>query len=167
MKQRVEKAMRSVVALPPDDWHPADWDTLEAARAVFADELRVIDRRSESSARLTAERSKRARDDNRAVYTQAQGYKAVRRRSGGECEVGSPWCLGKAREVHHRAGRGFAECHHPLLLLHVCGHGNVDGCLGWLHQHGREATEQGWNIPRESVQLAELRRLLGGPGGES
>lgn len=71
----------------------------------------------------------------------------VRERSGGWCEANAPGCLGRATNVHHRAGRGFRGCHHPSLLGDYCGNGNTSGCHGYAHTHHDEAEEQGWILP--------------------
>jgi len=54
----------------------------------------------------------------------------VERRSGGVCEhCGTE----RAENVHHKAGRGFDGCHHPMLLVHLCGQGNTSGCHQLAH----------------------------------
>lgn len=66
-------------------------------------------------------------------------------RSGGVCEH----CRTEpATNHHHVAGRGFAGCHHPLLLKHLCGNGNVDGCHGLAHSLPmRTAAALGLRLP--------------------
>jgi hypothetical protein len=71
--------------------------------------------------------------------TQAQ-RDAVTRRSGGDCEARTPWCQGRATQVHHKHGRTDND---PAMLLHVCGMGNVNGCHGWIHQNATEARRLG------------------------
>lgn len=91
----------------------------------------------------------------------------VAARSGGRCEARTPVCQGAAREVHHRAGRGWPGCHHPDLLLHVCGHGNVDGCHGFIESHGIEAFARGWRLHRDSLEVREYRGQWPPPGAAS
>lgn len=63
-----------------------------------------------------------------ADYVAACGI--VDRRAKGCCEhCGTPG----ATNHHHLAGRGFAGCHHPLLIKLLCGNGNVDGCHRVAH----------------------------------
>lgn len=63
-------------------------------------------------------------------YTLAR--EIVRRRSKGVCEHCHD---APATNCHHKAGRGFAGCHHPMLLIDLCGTGgNLDGCHGLAHQ---------------------------------
>lgn len=92
-------------------------------------------------------RPQRTDEDRAADPTETEGKKATKARSGGVCEAGTPWCVGKATNVHHRAGRGFYGCHHPDLLLHVCGNGNVDGCHGFIEQNAPVAYAMGWRLP--------------------
>lgn len=68
-------------------------------------------------------------------------------RSRGRCEARTPDCRGMGTQVHHKAGRGFDGCHHPDLLLVVCGNGNWDGCHGYIHANRDRAEEAGWLLP--------------------
>lgn len=69
------------------------------------------------------------------------------KRSGGDCEVRSPWCQGKAREASHRLAEGQGGKWLVVNLMHSCGYGNLDGCHGYLHQHPEEAKAKGWIVP--------------------
>lgn len=54
----------------------------------------------------------------------------VRDRSGGMCER----CLVRpATEIHHRRYLSRGGKHNVANLLHLCGHGNYDGCHGEAH----------------------------------
>lgn len=64
------------------------------------------------------------------LWTERAAHAEVRARSGGRCELGAPGCQGVAREVDHTYGRRVADPHNPAKLLHLCGHGNTDGCHG-------------------------------------
>jgi hypothetical protein len=145
----------------PMEWMPHHYDTAEAAARLAAEWVRRDGRNQPATdAQGPQERRKRKpRDD-----TPPSSRQAVQARSGGVCEARTPWCQGEAREIHHRAGRGFAGCHHPDLLLHVCGHGNLDGCHGFIETHGTEAFDRGWRIRRGSVALRQILRDLGVDG---
>lgn len=49
--------------------------------------------------------------------------------------------------IHHRRMRShpFAELHQPANLLTLCGSGTT-GCHGWVHDHPKEAMENGWLV---------------------
>jgi hypothetical protein len=70
----------------------------------------------------------------------------ARQRSGGECEVRSPWHQGPAREFSHRLAEGQGGKWLVVNGLDSCGHGNLDGCHGYIHQHPEEATKYGWMV---------------------
>lgn len=54
----------------------------------------------------------------------------VRERSGGMCER----CLVRpATEIHHRRFLSRGGKHNVANLIHLCGHGNADGCHGEAH----------------------------------
>jgi hypothetical protein len=72
--------------------------------------------------------------------------KAARKRSGGDCEIRTPWCQGRAREFSHRKAEGQGGQWAASNGLDACGHGNLDGCHGYCHQHPEEARENGWFI---------------------
>jgi hypothetical protein len=67
-------------------------------------------------------------------------------RSFGQCEAGLPGCLGAVGVVHHRAGRGFAGCHHPDLLLAAC-----DPCHLNIHAHPSSSYESGLMLRRNGT----------------
>lgn len=88
---------------------------------------------------------KQRRSTGKAVGKSAT-QRAVRRRSGGECEVRSPWHLGKATNLSHRRHQGQGGEWSPVNILDSCGHGNATGCHGYIHQHPEEAREKGWIV---------------------
>lgn len=55
MRRNLEDALRSIAALPLDDWNDPEWSTFEAAQDVIAAELGRIDRRRASRPRRAAE----------------------------------------------------------------------------------------------------------------
>ena len=60
----------------------------------------------------------------------AIAHALVMERAKGKCEH----CRTEpATNVHHKAGRGFAGCHHPMLLVALCGSGNTSGCHQLAH----------------------------------
>lgn len=69
--------------------------------------------------------------------------KLVRARSGGLCEV-----CGRvpAREFQHRKAQVHGGEYSAVNGLDVCGHGNLDGCHGHIHQNATIAYEQGWSV---------------------
>jgi hypothetical protein len=74
--------------------------------------------------------------------------KATRRRSGDQCEIRSPWCLGPSAptEFSHRRADGQGGQWAASNGLRGCGHGNLNGCHGYCHQHPEEARENGWFV---------------------
>lgn len=95
---------------------------------------------------------------------------AVRRRSGGMCEV-----CGKAQATnfqHRKAagqGGGWSACNG----LDVCGMGNVSGCHGLIHQNPTLAYANGWSVrsghdpATQPVQLAGRGLCLLAPDGRA
>jgi hypothetical protein len=71
------------------------------------------------------------------VWTLPAAHREVHARSGGRCELGAPGCQRIAREVDHTYGRRVADPHDPAKLLHLCGHGNTDGCHGLVSSSRR------------------------------
>lgn len=136
MNRNLERSIRNLVDLPEDDWQPEHWATFEAAREHLRREIDQIDR-------ARAAEAERKKHRTAGWWTMNRARPVVRERSGGVCELAGPGCLGKAREVHHVFGRGGFDPHNPVKLLHLCGHGNTDGCHGWVHQtrEGRDAAE--------------------------
>ncbi|MCP5157736.1 MAG: hypothetical protein H6983_26425 [Ectothiorhodospiraceae bacterium] len=142
MNRRLEAAIRTIAALPADDWQPEHWGAFEAARHQLVLEVGRIDRAHEQS------RSDRQRRTE-GWWTLAEARKVVKERSGGMCELQGPTCQGKAREVDHVYGRRGPNPHDPAKLLHVCGHGNLNGC------HGLVSSSREWR-ERSRVLAAEL-----------
>ncbi|MFI6302134.1 hypothetical protein ACIBCH_09700 [Amycolatopsis thailandensis] len=71
----------------------------------------------------------------------------VKERSGGDCEVRiEGWCQGRAREFQHRLPAGRGGLFVPSNGLAVCGHGNFDGCHGFIHQNPTIAEKFGWTV---------------------
>ncbi|MGE0300918.1 MAG: hypothetical protein AB7R99_29945, partial [Pseudonocardia sp.] len=69
----------------------------------------------------------------------------VTARSGGVCEVCG---VAPAREFQHRKARVHGGAWSADNGLHVCGHGNVTGCHGLIHQHPALAydRDRGWSV---------------------
>lgn len=82
--------------------------------------------------------------------------KKLLKRSGGRCEVCG---LRPAREAQHRKNRSQGGTWNLSNLLHVCGHGNTDGCHGLIHQHPETAYANGWSV-RQSRNPAEMPAWL-------
>lgn len=76
-----------------------------------------------------------------------QAKELVGRRSGGDCEVRSPWHLGRATNFSHRRHDGQGGPWSASNGLNACGWGNATGCHGYIHQHPEEARENGWVVP--------------------
>lgn len=89
----------------------------------------------------------------------AASHLVVHERSRGRCEARTPWCEGAATQVHHRAGRGFAGCHDPLLLLDLCGTSS-SGCHGYIESHRTESYERGWLLKRNGPVVQHVRDVL-------
>lgn len=83
----------------------------------------------------------------------------ARDRFGGWCEIQSPWCQGRGREFSHRRAAGQGGLWVAENGLWSCGHGNLDGCHGWVHQHPENARENGW-IVLSSAEPAAVRTLI-------
>lgn len=113
-----------------------------AAHSILADLPRRIRRDREKAERRQQART--GRPAKQEPWTWENGRQAALERAGGLCEVKTPWCETLVTQVHHIAGRNWRGCHHPDLLLAVCGEGNLTGCHGWIHQHPDEARERGW-----------------------
>lgn len=84
----------------------------------------------------------------------------VPRRSGGDCEIRTPWCLGRATNLSHRRHQGQGGKWSPVNILDSCGHGNTTGCHGYLHQHPDEAKGKGWIVSAWGVNPADVEVLL-------
>lgn len=148
MNRSLERAIRNLVALPEDDWQPEHWTIFEAARAACEAEVGRID---QARTRTRSDRQRRTE----GWWKLPDAKVVVKARSGGRCELDGPGCTGRAREVDHVFGRGGFDPHHPSKLLHVCGHGNVDGC------HGLVSSSREWR-ERSRVLAAELHAAYEG-----
>ena len=146
MNKGTEAAIRAIVALPLDDWQPEHWDTFEAAQACCALEVARIDR---TRAQARTDRARR----EEGWWKMPAARKAVKERSGGLCELGGDGCMGRARDIHHVYGRRGPDPHRPDKLLHLCGHGNLDGCHGLVHSRAewRERAEAIARANREAM----------------
>ncbi len=77
-------------------------------------------------------------------------------RADGACEIRMEgWCQGRAREWQHRLPKGRGGLYVPSNGLAVCGHGNSDGCHGYIHQHPTISVEKGWTLPTGSDPALE------------
>lgn len=81
-------------------------------------------------------------------------------RSGGACEIRTPWCQGAGREFSHRRAQGQGGQWRATNGLYSCGHGNLDGCHGYLHQHPDEAREKGWAVSAWGPDPAEIEVFM-------
>ena len=80
------------------------------------------------------------------TISERQCRDTVTERSTG-CEVRvEGWCRGQAREFQHRLPVGRGGLFVPSNGLAVCGHGNLIGCHGFIHQHPKIAVEKGWTV---------------------
>lgn len=151
LPRQVEKVLRTLVELPDDNYGPADWASLDAARDAARGEIERLDRRVAAKAAVDAQRAERGvlnvtkrptrkPDPPELVRNRALAYE----RAMGVCEAGSPWCEGRPTQVHHIARRRGAGAHALTNLLAVCGMGNTSGCHGWIHQHPDEAKAKDW-----------------------
>ena len=147
--KRIMDALRTVAALPADDFQPSDWDALSAVQTVARDE---VGRWERAEARKASARAQRPTGAKRRVGGRkpdppelVMAKKVVRARSGGRCEARTPWCEGRATQVHHIHGRNDND---PDMLLHVCGLGNASGCHGYIHQNPAIAYERGWLVSK-------------------
>jgi hypothetical protein len=87
----------------------------------------------------------------------------VDERSEGWCEIAVEGvCQGLGREFQHRQAKGQLGAWTASNGLKVCGHGNVFGCHGYLHQHPIEAVAKGWTVESWDNPLTRpvLRRGL-------
>lgn len=86
--------------------------------------------------------------------------RVVHGRSGEDCEVRSPWCLGRATNLSHRNHEGQGGKWEPVNILDSCGWGNVTGCHGYIHQHPEEAREKGWVVSAFGADPAGVQVLM-------
>lgn len=89
--------------------------------------------------------------------------KLVRARSGGICEI----CGRKpATNFQHRLAVVHGGEYSATNGIDACGHGNLSGCHGHIHQHPAIAYEQGWSVrsghnpATQPVWLAGRGRVL-------
>lgn len=93
-----------------------------------------------SSKELRRTRIRAVSDKRRADTPTDDVLDAVRRRSGGKCEI----CrTATATQFHHRKPRSAGGKHTVENLLHVCGFGNTSGCHGRAHSDPDRYT-RGW-----------------------
>lgn len=146
LPRQVEKILRTLTELPVDDFGPADWASLDAARDAARGEIERLDRRTAAKAAADAQRAARATPKKAKPYRQdppelREAKVFVRNRSGGVCEANTPVCDHYARHVHHKARRKGKGSHAPELLLDVC-----PSCHDWIHDNVTEAYEREWLI---------------------
>lgn len=139
--KRQAEAVRTLAALPDDDWQPHDWDSFLEAVRVLEDELRRYDRMKARK----AVKPKRVKDIPPAAR------EALRERSNGVCEVNDLHVCGtparhRATVVHHVAGRGGKDPHRLSNLLHVC-----QGAHLMIHLHPSDSYARGWMVKRNGV----------------
>ncbi len=149
---RLTEAMRTLDALPVDDWQPHDWDTFEAARGVLRDYLGREDRQKANQPRRKLQsRPLRSQSDKRRseAAARAQVRIDVLARDGecipanrgmpGPCEVYG----GRAPlEVHEIAARGTHPGSHldPDLCVATCPshHDDLTNATGRLLELARK-----------------------------
>lgn len=138
VRKREAEAIATLVAIAEGDWTEVDHDAALSAAIIAAEWLRRAGYR-DRPLRTPVARRQAEPWSTEADYREAR--EVVLARSGGKCEVGATDCFGWANNVHHRAGRGFSGCHHPDLLVAVCGAGNISGCHAKLHQSDPEVAD--------------------------
>lgn len=143
---RIEACLRTLAALPEDDWQPEHWSEFCAAQAVARDEVGRLDRRTAAKAAADAQRAARPTPKKRGTWKPdppelVAAKTVVRNRSGGMCEAKTPVCDHYARHVHHIARRKGKGSHAPELLLDVC-----PPCHDEIHQNVAVSYERGWLV---------------------
>lgn len=152
-------AMEALMALPDDDWSPADWACFESIRAQVGPELAQHQRKTAAKPSVkpaprpvVVNRKKRAareRADKRAEATAGETWERNRTlalaRSGGFCGASLPGCTIYAVHVHHKAGRVGPGANELGMLLAVC-----ERCHADIHAH-----------PERSYQLGHMVSRLG------
>lgn len=138
------EALRTIAALPEDDFQPADWASLMAARDVAIDEVAKHDRNEARKAAADEQRASRAKPKKARQWKPdppelVEGKRQVRERSGGYCEIGSEVCDRLAVHVHHVARRKGKGCHDADSLLDVC-----RPCHDLAHRDVERAYREGW-----------------------
>jgi hypothetical protein len=84
-------------------------------------------------------------DGPSASQLERQARAGVRHRSGGDCEIRTPWHLGRATNFSHRQHEGRGGKWAAYNGLDACGSGTT-GCHGYLHAHPEESRENGWLV---------------------
>lgn len=75
-------------------------------------------------------------------WSEAAGKKAVRERSGGQCEIALPGiCTIRPTDFSHRKGRGAGGSWAPSNGLHAC-----RACHDWIGSHKSAAYRSGWMV---------------------
>lgn len=149
MRARYYDAANTIAALPSDPrlWDDGEVASFQSSHGTLNGELAY------ATPKQKAKIPQRAKPE---PWTWDKGREAALQRAGGLCEARTEWCETLVTQVHHIAGRDWKGCHHPDLLLAVCGEGNVTGCHGWIHGHTDEAKVHGWMRNRD-----EARRFYG------
>lgn len=142
VRKREAEAIATLVAIAEGDWSDVDHHAARSAAVIAAEWLRRAGLRDRPM-RAPVARRQLAAWSTEADYREARTV--VLERAKGQCEVNADGCFGWANNVHHRAGRGFEGCHHPDLLVAVCGMGNISGCHAKLHQSDPEV--EPWTLP--------------------
>lgn len=112
-------------------------------------------------ARTAKRKHPKATDGPAESTLEKRAKKAVHRRSGGHCEIRTPWCLGPATNFSHRRADGQGGLWTASNGLDSCGWGNATGCHGYCHQHPEEARKNGWFISAFlSTPTTEVETLI-------
>lgn len=76
------------------------------------------------------------------TWTQAASVKVLRKRAGGQCEIGLPGiCTFRPTDWSHRKGRGQCGTWAPSNGLHSC-----RPCHDWIGSHRSAAYANGWMV---------------------
>lgn len=96
---------------------------------------------------------KRTRSTRRVLAQRAltASQQAVRDRSGGVCEH-PRGCRELAAVFHHRAGRGWAGCHAPEWLAHLCDADHLR-----VHANPAESYANGMMVKRNAPVAPHVR----------
>lgn len=150
--KRIFDAMRQVCELNEvDDWQPEHHDLLHVVcRDVFAPAIESERRRVEVAERGKRERAERRKAAAPSAFTEARGRAVALNRAGGRCEATDETgvrCPLRPVHVHHVAGRGGLDPHHPENLLALC-HSHRD----WVHANPEAARSLGLMRSRLAVE---------------
>jgi hypothetical protein len=77
--------------------------------------------------------------------TEARARRIVKERSGEDCELRLPGCLGRAETMHHRRKQSQRGPWTPSNLIHTCGDG-TRGCHGVITNTRVAYYEEGWLV---------------------